>query len=59
MKTLSDRQRLVFVMKHYNGLKYDEIAEIMNVALGTVKSLNFKAVRNMRSRLSPKFGRPE
>jgi RNA polymerase sigma-70 factor (ECF subfamily) len=57
MEKLSDRQRMIFVMKHYNHLQYSEIAEILNIALGTVKSLHFKAVRNLRTLMSPYMGR--
>jgi RNA polymerase sigma-70 factor (ECF subfamily) len=56
LEQLGDRQRLVFVMKHYNGLDYREIAEILNIRLGTVKSLHFKAVRNLRRLLGPQLG---
>jgi RNA polymerase sigma-70 factor (ECF subfamily) len=56
LEQLGDRQRMVFVMKHYNGLDYREIAEILNVRLGTVKSLHFKAVRNLRRLLGPRLG---
>lgn len=54
---LSDKQRMIFVMKHYNQLHYSEIAQILNIALGTVKSLHFKAVRNLRTLMSPYMGR--
>lgn len=57
LKRLSEKQRLIFVMKHYNGLKYREIAEVMNVAVGTVKSLHFKAVQNLRTHMKPFLGR--
>ena len=53
---LSERQRMIFVMKHYNHLKYSEIAQIMNIAPGTVKSLHFKAVHNLRGHVSPYLG---
>ena len=57
IETLTDKQRLVFVMKHINNLKYTEISEILNIAVGTVKSLHFKAVQNLRTTLSPHMGR--
>ncbi|MBN2245926.1 MAG: RNA polymerase sigma factor [Candidatus Aminicenantes bacterium] len=53
---LSERQRMVFVMKHFNHLDYKEIAQILDIALGTVKSLHFKAVQNMKALISPKLG---
>lgn len=56
LERLSDRQRMVFVMKHYNGFDYPEIAEVLAVRPGTVKSLHFKAVRNLRRFLGPRLG---
>ncbi len=57
LEKLSDKQRMIFVMKHYNQLQYNEIAQILDIALGTVKSLHFKAVRNLRTHMSPYIGR--
>jgi len=57
LEKLSEKQRMIFVMKHYNHLQYREIAQILDIALGTVKSLHFKAVRNLRSLMSPYMGR--
>ncbi len=54
---LGERQRMVFVLKHYNQLKYREIAQTLNISLGTVKSLHFKAVQNMRAFAAPYLGR--
>ena len=34
-------------------LKLNETAEIMNVTVGTVKSLLFRAIRKLRKELSP------
>jgi len=56
LEKLGDRQRLIFVLKHYNGLQYQEIAQILNISVGTVKSLHFKAVRNLRNLLGPLVG---
>jgi RNA polymerase sigma-70 factor (ECF subfamily) len=57
LERLTEKQRMIFVMKHYNGLKNREIAEILNVALGTVKSLHFKAVQNLKTLITPYLGR--
>ncbi len=53
---LGDKQRMVFVMKHYNGLEYREIAQVLRISVGTVKSLHFKAVRNLRQLMGPQLG---
>jgi RNA polymerase sigma-70 factor (ECF subfamily) len=56
LQKLGERQRSIFVMKHYNGLQYKEIAEVLHISTGTVKSLHFKAVQNMKKYLSPQLG---
>jgi RNA polymerase sigma-70 factor (ECF subfamily) len=50
---LSEKQKMVFVLKQYNNLEYKEIAEILGIATGTAKSLHSKAVQNLRSLASP------
>lgn len=57
LNKLAERQRMIFVMKHYNQHKYSEIAQILNISMGTVKSLHFKAVQNLRGLMSPYLGR--
>ncbi len=56
LEQLAERQRMIFTMAHYNGLKYQEIARILGISTGTVKSLHFKAVRNLRGLVSPYLG---
>lgn len=56
LKELSDKQRMIFVLKQYNQLEYKEIAEVLNIANGTVKSLHFKAVQNLRTLMKPYLG---
>lgn len=53
LQKISPKERTVFVMCHYNGLKLNETAEILNVTIGTVKSLLFRAIRKLRKELSP------
>jgi len=53
LKGLTEKQRMIFVMKHYNNLEYLEIAQIMRISVGTVKSLHFKAVQNLRTLMTP------
>ena len=54
---ISPRERAVFVMRHYNNLKMKEIAEVLNVTVGTVKSLLFRAVKKLQKELSPYLGK--
>jgi len=56
LKKLAEKQRMVFVLKHYNQLKYKEIAQVMKIAPGTAKSLHFKAIQNLRGLVSPYLG---
>jgi RNA polymerase sigma-70 factor (ECF subfamily) len=53
---LAKRQKMVFVMRHYNELPFNEISETMRISVGTAKSLHFKAVRNLRKWLTPDLG---
>jgi RNA polymerase sigma-70 factor, ECF subfamily len=56
VETLAERQRMVFVMRHYNELAFNEISEVLKISVGTAKSLHFKAVQNLRKRLAPALG---
>lgn len=48
---LSERQRLVFNMKYYDDLKYDDMAEILGVAVGTLKATYHTAVKKIEESL--------
>jgi len=50
--TLSSKQRITFVLKHYEGYKIREIAEMLNCKEGTVKKYLFDAIRNLRKNLN-------
>ncbi|MDR0982096.1 MAG: RNA polymerase sigma factor [Culturomica sp.] len=41
---LSERQRLVFNMKYFEEMKYEDIADILGVAVGTLKATYHNAV---------------
>lgn len=56
LKKVSPKERAIFVMRHYNDLDTKEIAEILKVSQGTVKSFLFRAIRKLRKELSPYFG---
>ncbi len=56
IEKLAKKQKMIFVMKHYNQLKYKEIAEVLGISLGTVKSLHYKAVQNLRGLITPYLG---
>lgn len=48
---LPEHQKLVFVMSHLEDMKYAEIAEVLGIAVGTVKSRMFAAVNTLRTLL--------
>ncbi len=49
--TLRDEYRTAIVLRHMEGYAYEEIAEIMDVPLGTVKTYIHRARRELRERL--------
>lgn len=51
LEALSTEQRLVFEMGVLEGLRYADIAEVLDIPVGTVKSRIFNAVRVLRKRL--------
>jgi RNA polymerase sigma-70 factor (ECF subfamily) len=46
------KQRRVFVLKEVEGLKHSEISEILNVPIGTIKSLFHRAIKNLQQELA-------
>ena len=55
MEALSPQQKMVFTLKHYQGLKLREIAAMMQCTEGTVKKHLFTATQRMRERLKDVF----
>jgi len=51
VESLSVKQKMTFVLKHYEGYKIREIAEMLNCKEGTVKKYLFDAIRNLRKKL--------
>jgi RNA polymerase sigma-70 factor, ECF subfamily len=48
---LTPQQRLIFLLKHREGLTYEEIAKAFNCSTGTAKKALFRAVVKLRQRL--------
>jgi len=44
---LPDKQRIVFNMKYFDEMKYDEIAEITNTSVGALKASYHHAVKKI------------
>lgn len=51
LKRLSPRERMVFEMKHYHGLKLRAIGEVLGTTEETVKNSLFRATRKLRHQL--------
>lgn len=54
---VTPQERAVFVMRHYNEFKIREIADVLAVSSGTVKSLLFRALKKLRKELSSSQGK--
>jgi RNA polymerase sigma-70 factor (ECF subfamily) len=52
LKELSDDHREVLVMREFDGLSYDEIADLLKVNRGTVMSRLFYARKNLQALLA-------
>jgi len=50
---LGEDQRMVFILREYEGLDYGEIAGVTGVSEGTVKSRLFRAKESLRQQLEP------
>lgn len=48
---LSDRQRAVFSLRHYDAMPLDEIADVLKLDVGTVKAHLFRALAKLRGEL--------
>jgi len=48
---LTPSQRLIFLLRHYEGMSYEEIANAMNCSVGTAKKSVWRAIVKLRSRL--------
>jgi RNA polymerase sigma-70 factor (ECF subfamily) len=51
MKTLSEKERLVFELRHYQGLRLKMIGEIMGSTEETAKNYLFRATQKLRTQL--------
>ena len=49
---LTPSQRLMFLLRHYEGMSYEEIANAMNCSTGTVKKSVSRAIVKLRARLN-------
>ncbi|MDT7806434.1 MAG: hypothetical protein QOJ70_247 [Acidobacteriota bacterium] len=48
---LTEQQRLIFLLKHREGMTYQEIAEALGCSAGSVKKSLFRSIEKLRSSL--------
>lgn len=53
LKLLPDQIRVVFVLKELEGLSYEEIANALDIKIGTVRSRLFNARKRLKAILQP------
>jgi RNA polymerase sigma-70 factor (ECF subfamily) len=58
MKTLDRKHRAVVILRYFNELSYEEIAQLLSIPLGTVKSRLNTAIRALRQELMEERNRP-
>ena len=51
LQSLPDNQRMALVLKRYDGLSYQEIAQIIGCSVSAVESLLVRAKRNLQEKL--------
>ena len=59
LNSLNQKSRAVLILRYFDGLAYSEIAELLNIPLGTVKTYIFRARRELRTVLSESYGEAE
>ena len=53
MKDLSDTERAAFVLRHYEGMRIEEVSRILDCQPGAAKHSVFRAVQKLRRALEP------
>ena len=51
VNSLSEEQKVVVILKEYQGLKFREVAEILKISENTAKSRMYYALKNIKSKL--------
>jgi RNA polymerase sigma-70 factor (ECF subfamily) len=52
LRRLSPRERMVFELKHYHGLRLRTVAGMLNTTEGTIKNTLFRATHKLRTELA-------
>jgi len=51
LKDLTNREQMIFTLKHFENLKINEVSDVMGVSEGTVKSTLHKVIKKLRKKL--------
>ena len=51
MQSLSEQERMIVELKYFEGLKLEEISELMNLNVSTVKSKLYRSMKKLRVQL--------
>ena len=59
LQELPEELRTAITLREMDGLSYEDIAQVMNCPIGTVRSRIFRAREAIAARLRPQLGTPK
>jgi RNA polymerase sigma factor (sigma-70 family) len=58
LESLSPRQKEAITLRFYDNLSFDEIGEIMNIEVGSVYKILYKATHNLHQKINLNTHKP-
>jgi RNA polymerase sigma-70 factor (ECF subfamily) len=52
LQKLTDKERAIFILRHYHQKKFHEIADIRKITVGSAKGTLFRAIRKLQKELA-------
>ena len=52
LQKLPKKERMIFIMRNYNGMSFEEIVDVLKIKPGTARSSNFKALKKLQKELA-------
>ena len=52
LQKLSDKERTIFILRHYQQKKFHEIADICRITVGSAKGTLFRAIQKLQKELA-------
>jgi RNA polymerase sigma-70 factor (ECF subfamily) len=52
LEKVSSQERAVFLLRHYNDFRLEEIAQTLQISIGSVKSYLFRCIRKLQKELA-------